>query len=181
MLENTVSSNVNQKIPLTINAWKSKLLDLTKRNRALNFKPNKVSTVTVVDEQATEIFRLLCVKCRSLKFKAKPETPEEAARRKTKENVAKAEKADMSPLVSMVISTDSANGEISESDDYAEENMSSPDFVPYDAANLDDQFTDDYLQTNAFSDKLDTSLRRLEEQARSSQEEQGVNSLFLAL
>ncbi len=182
MPENTAASNDNQKIPLTINAWKSKLLDLTKRNRALNFKPNKVSTVTITDEQATEIFRLLCVQCKSLKFKAKPETPEEAARRKAKENAAKSEKADSpSPLVSAVISTESASGEIFNANDDAEENLSSPDFVPYDAAALGDQYTDDFLQTNAFSDKLDTSLRRLEEQARLSLEEQGVNSLFLAL
>lgn len=71
----------NERINLTLNAWKTKLLDLTKRNRALNFKPQKVSTVTIVDEQASEIFRLLCILNKSLKFKAKPET-------QTKQNLA---------------------------------------------------------------------------------------------
>ena len=169
-------------VALTINAWKSKLLDLTKRNRALNFKPNKVSTVSIIDEQATEIFRFLCVECKSLKFKAKPEMPEETARRKAKEEVAKSEKSGAPSLLrSAVISTESASDEIFDMDDDAEENLSSPDFVPYDAATLGDRHTDDFLQTNAFAEKLDTSLRRLEEQARLSIEEQGVNSLFLAL
>lgn len=181
MSENIALPDVNQKIPLTINVWKSKLLDLTKRNRALNFKPNRVSTVSVTDEQATEIFRLLCVECKSLKFKARLETPEEAARRKAKESAAKSEKSSApSSLLSATVSTESG-GEILDTDDGADENLSSPDFVPYDAATLGDRYTDDFLQTNAIAEKLDTSLRRLEEQARASLEEQGVNSLFLAL
>lgn len=185
MPENTTSpSSVSQKIPLTINAWKSKLLDLTKRNRALNFKPNKVSTVTIVDEQATEIFRLLCLPNKSLKFKAKPETPEEAARRKNQERATKSQNTDVpsaSAPISIHISTQFASDELLEAEDLTEETTASPDFAPYDSATLEDQFTDDFLQTNSFAEKLDTSLRRLEEQARASQEEQGVNALFLAL
>src|ERR1044072_7720494 len=72
-MENSSQLSSAEKIPLTINAWKTKLLDLTKRNRALSFKPQKVSTVSVIDEQATEIFRLLCLLNKNLKFKAKPE------------------------------------------------------------------------------------------------------------
>lgn len=60
--------NHNERLLKTVNAWKSKLLDLSKRNRALNFKVNKVSTVTIVDELPTEIFRLLCREKKSLKF-----------------------------------------------------------------------------------------------------------------
>ena len=183
-MENTSSANASaQKISLTIDSWKSKLLDLTKRNRALNFKPNKVSTITVVDELATEIFRLLCLQNKSLKFKAKPETPEETARRKVREAAAKNKTADLPklPLIPLLSSTEISNNEFPETEDYPDENLSTPDFAPYDATSLSEQYTDDFLQTNAFSEKLDTSLRRLEEQARSSQEEQGINSLFLAL
>jgi len=55
------------------------------------------------------------------------------------------------------------------------------DFAPYDAASLDERHTDDWLQTAAAPEALDRSLRRLDEQARLSLEEQGVNPLFLAL
>jgi superfamily I DNA and/or RNA helicase/very-short-patch-repair endonuclease len=159
-------SDLTQKIVLTIGAWKTKLLDLTKRNRALNFKPNKVSTVTIVDEHATEIFKLLCLQNKNLKFKAKPEDP-----------VEKPSEAVADDTMTSGVKTTSTNFD----DEFYEDDLPSPDFVPYDSTVLADQYTDDYLQTNAVSEKLDKSLRRLDEQARSSQEEQGVNSLFLAL
>ena len=38
----------DERVAATIGNWKRKLLDVSKRNRALNFKPNKVTTVTVV-------------------------------------------------------------------------------------------------------------------------------------
>ncbi|HEX2645085.1 MAG TPA: DUF4011 domain-containing protein, partial [Thermoanaerobaculia bacterium] len=48
--------------------WKRKLLDLGKRNRALSFRPNKVSTVTVVDEQPAEVFRRIYLLEKSMRF-----------------------------------------------------------------------------------------------------------------
>jgi very-short-patch-repair endonuclease len=142
----------NERFTITINNWKSKLLDLSKRNRALNFKINKVSTITVVDEQPSEIFKLLCLQGKSLKF-----LPQAAA------EIAPGEQ------------TNEADDEESEND------LPAPDFVPYQAANLADRHTDEFLQTNSTPEKLDKSLRRLEEQSHSVIEEQGVNALFLSL
>lgn len=153
------TANATEKIALTINAWKSKLLDLTKRNRALNFKPNKVSTVSIVDEQPAEIFRLLCLQGKSLKFEPVPE-------RKTANNE--------TPEIA------NAENNSTVEDDF-EENLPAPDFVPYKTGTLGEQYTDDFLQTSAAPENLDKSLRRLEEQKRLGIEEQGVNSLFLAL
>lgn len=144
-----------QRVLFTINSWKSKLLDLSKRNRALNFKINKVSTVSIIDEQPSEIFKLLCIQGKSLKFK-----PREEVQAATTES-----NAESSPL----------------NEESLEENLPTPDFVPYEARDLADHYTDDYLQTNASPENLDKSLRRLEEQALLSLEEQGVNSLFLSL
>ena len=42
------------RLAATIANWKRKLLDLSRRNRALNFKPTKVSTIAIVDEQPAE-------------------------------------------------------------------------------------------------------------------------------
>jgi very-short-patch-repair endonuclease len=155
----------NEKIPLTIDAWKAKLLDLTKRNRALNFKPNKVSTVTIIDEQPPEIYKILCLTGRSMKFKAaaQPDSPP-------------------APIHGGSSDDDTADDRRPiPGDEEVEEDVEAPDFVPYEAATLGDQQTDDCLQTNSAPEKLDKSLRRIEEQARLSQEEQGVNTLFLAL
>src|SRR5688500_18245518 len=62
-----------ERIRLTVDVWKRKLLDLSGRNRALNFKPTKVSTLTIVDEQPAEVFRYLYVQEKPMRFKAAPE------------------------------------------------------------------------------------------------------------
>lgn len=140
----------NERFTITINNWKGKLLDLSKRNRALNFKVNKVSTVTIVDEEPSQIFKMLCLQEKSLKF-----LPQ--------------------------ITPDEKNDEAAVDDDEAESNLPAPDFVPYETANLADRHTDEFLQTNSAPEKLDKSLRRLEEQSHLIIEEQGVNALFLSL
>lgn len=144
----------NEKFLHTINSWKSKLLDLSKRNRALNFKVNKVSTVTIVDEEPSEIFKLLCLQEKSLKFLPQ-NVDEKISNEQTDENVP--------------------------NDEELENDLPAPDFAPYQAASLADRHTDEFLQTNSAPEHLDKSLRRLEEQSLSIIEEQGVNALFLSL
>jgi superfamily I DNA and/or RNA helicase/very-short-patch-repair endonuclease len=157
MTENfSANPNQSQRISMTINGWKSKLLDLSKRNRALNFKIQKVSTVTIVDEQPAEIFKLLCLQGKSLKFL--PQTKQE----KTAET-----ESDVETNVSDV--------------EELEDNLPVQDFAPYEGKVLADHHTDDYLQTNASPEQLDKSLRRLEAQSHLIIEEQGVNALFLSL
>src|SRR5688572_32810342 len=58
-----------QPITANIEHWKRKLLDLSKRNRLLNFKPSKVSTIAVVDELPAEVFRILGVRGRRMRFR----------------------------------------------------------------------------------------------------------------
>lgn len=153
---------VEGRIDASILNWKRKLLDFTKRNRALNFRANKVSTVTIVDEQPAEVFRLLALRGRSLRFKAAPEETEPGE-----------PPTDAAPPES----AETPAGGIEE-----EEAVSlGTDFVPYDPVTLDSRHTDEWLQTASVPEALDRSLRRLEEQARAAIEEQGVNTLFLAL
>lgn len=159
----TASGSVAQRIAVSIDMWKRKLLDLTKRNRALNFRVNKVSTVAIVDEQPAEVFRRLVIEGGAMRFRATAVETAEAAE----------------PAGD---GGEAGNGGPTEpSADEAEDESASFDFVPYEAANLADHHTDDVLQTSATPDQLDKSLRRLDEQAHSSLEEQGVNTLFLAL
>jgi very-short-patch-repair endonuclease len=145
------------RIRATIDNWKRKLLDVSKRNRALNFKPNKVTTVTIVDEQPAEVFRQLYIRDQAMRFRPVSPNPE------------------LLPPVSTSLPT--ANQEEEEPDAFGP----SLDFIPYAAADLSEQYTDDILQTSASPDNLDKSLRRIADQARLSIEEQGVNTLFLAL
>ena len=156
---------VDGRISASIDAWKRKLLDLSKRNRALNFRPTRVSTVTIVDEHPAEIFRTLYLSGREMRFAATASSGD-AAPEGNEGNEGNGSAA-----------TDNHE---SESDSHGEA-VASAEFVPYDAASLDDRHTDELLRTTATPEVLDRSLRRLDEQARLAIEEQGVNTLFLAL
>ncbi len=141
------------RVAAAVNAWKTKLLDLTKRNRVLNFRSTKVLAVAIVDEQPAEVFRQLQLRRDAMRFKAAPET--EAA---------------------------GADGELATLLENEEENTAlGADFVPYDPTGLDERHADGWLQTSSSPEALDRSLRSLEEQGRLSIEEQGVSTLFLAL
>jgi very-short-patch-repair endonuclease len=151
-----------ERLARTLEHWKQQLLDLTKRNRALNFKVQKVATVTVVDEHPAEVFRRLVLDGEPMRFH--PTLPSKDAK-------GDAVRSPNAPPVSQV----------SASDDEDDDGALELDFAPYDSSDLDDRHTDDVLQCAATPEALDKSLRRLDEQARSTIEEQGVNALFFAL
>src|SRR5258708_37935257 len=65
-------TDAERRLNASIDYWKRSLLDLTHRNRALNFKPARVSTIVIVDEQPAEVFRELCLNRGSMKFKPAP-------------------------------------------------------------------------------------------------------------
>src|SRR5690349_19484339 len=144
------------RLAASIDAWKRKLLDLSKRNRALNFRATKVSTVAIIDEHPAEIFRLLYLAEREMRFKA------------------------AEPAVTDARTSAPASGDARPDEEF-DATAPQPEFVPYDATRLDDRYTDEFLQATATPEALDRSLRRLDEQARLAIEEQGVNTLFLAL
>ena len=155
----------NDRVRASIENWKRKLLDLTKRNRALNFKVSKVSTVTIMDELAAEVFRQLYLQAKPMRFQAVPDEDETQQSKTAKSETESTSRADDTQLM------------FEEDEDEALHN----DFVPYEAASLDERHVDDLLQTTSQAEALDKSLRRLDELARSSIDEQGVNPLFLAL
>jgi hypothetical protein len=170
----------NDRVKASIENWKRKLLDLTKRNRALNFKVNKVSTITIVDEQPAEVFRQLYLHENSMRFKAAPE-PDQADNQATTapEETSSPDRQQLFPTIaSGAVEEELSLGAFEEED---EDDGLHSDFVPYDAASLEERHTDDQLQTSSQAEALDKSLRRIEEQARLSIDEQGVNPLFLAL
>jgi len=144
--------------------WKRKLLDLSRRNRALNFKPTKVSTVAIIDEHPAEVFRRLYFDEATMRFKASAAVAQS-------EN--KTLKEDQLSSIPIEIDGDPL--------DFESESEQAIEFVPYDPAAVDERHSDEWLQTRLTPEALDHSLRRIEEQARSTIEEQGVNTLFLAL
>ncbi|HEY8226744.1 MAG TPA: DUF4011 domain-containing protein, partial [Pyrinomonadaceae bacterium] len=174
------SASDNDRVKTSIENWKRKLLDLTKRNRALNFKANKVSTITIVDERPAAVFRQLYLDERSMRFKAAPEPDVQA-----QEGALRREVGSTSGSQQLLINAGeeliAGESSLAGFDEEDEDDGLHSDFVPYDSASVEERHTDDQLQTTAQADALDKSLRRLDEQARLSIEEQGVNPLFLAI
>lgn len=56
-------------IRLRLNRWKQKLIDQTLRNPLLNYRPNKTSTIRIVDSQPGDIFRVLQIEGKPMTFK----------------------------------------------------------------------------------------------------------------
>jgi very-short-patch-repair endonuclease len=150
-----------QRFSASVANWKRKLLDLSRRNRALNFKPNKVSTIAIVDEQPAEAFRHIYLDEASMRFKASAVSRDEAIGDETN-GVVEVE----------------FNGEPVEFESESEQAL---EYVPYDRDGVDARHRDEWLQTRLAPERLDHALRRIEELARSAIEEQGVNTLFLTL
>ena len=147
-------SAVQNRVAQATETWKSKLLDLSRRNRALKFHPNKVSTIAVVDELPAVVFKQVYLLDSSMRFAPAPEAAPglSAAEVQAKSDV------DSDVDVGLEVA-----------------------YTPYDSASLSTNHADDWLQTSRPPKELQKSLRRIEELSLESIEEQGVNTLFLAL
>lgn len=169
---NTIPPTEQQRLFSTIENWKRKLLDISKRNRSLNFKPLRVSTVTVVDELPEVVFSKIWVDSSNMRFAATELSPDSST----------GESGDM--LDELLQSDEQYQNQPNhqmESSSVTDALAFISDESLYLNAKRQSRQNDNLLQTSLDSDKLDRSLRRLDEQTRSALEEQGVNILFLAL
>lgn len=131
-----------------LDAYKRRLLDLSRRNRALNFKAVRASTVLVSGEKSESVFHFLVLQGKSMRFRAIGE-----------DSAVELPRVDEDPLL-------------------AEDVLDVPALQP---AEDTTRHLDDQLDVMAPPAQVEQTLRRLSEASRSSQEEQGVNTLFLAL
>jgi len=123
----------------------------------------KVSTLAIVGEEPAEVFRQLWGQEISMKFRA----------------ARSAEDADKKAGEPPSAKTDEDDWIDAEDEQVQQPSASEP--RPYDPDQLDSTRTDQVLEVAATLEQLDRSLRRIDEQARLTVEEQGVNTLFLAL
>ncbi|MEX2490530.1 MAG: DUF3320 domain-containing protein [Nitrospirales bacterium] len=133
---------------------RKELLDLGLRNPLLNHRI-KSKQVRVVDELATEVFRLLVQEGQSMSFEALPE-------KKVSH-------------VSALEDEDQTAGSV----DWT--NLLDQPENPHDGAGLAKRHVDKKLQTAMSSEKLQARLLSIHRDARTYLEEQGVNVLFLAI
>ncbi len=138
-------SKISERLDRKIEEWKKKLIDLSRRNRLLNFKPTKVTTVKIVEEIPSEIFRSLVVNSRSFSFLPKEDDS----------------------LLS--------------GEEHRENRESGVAFHAYDLEELEEKYTDLYLQTNLPEERLGPNLKKIHFRATQLMEEQGYNILYLTL
>ena len=144
-----------------------RLLDLTLRNRLLNFRPTRRTTVEIVDELPAEVWRLVVEQQKKLAFLAREE--HELFDRPPREGEPEAEAP--------------GRDADAEEDEGPEQPFVLPDLATAveDGGPLPDRYTDLFLQTTLPGEELQTNLLRIEQEARSLREERGVNLLFLAV
>lgn len=134
------------------------LLDLTARNRLINtpLGRGRSSRLDIVDEKSADVFRILVNEKKEMSFLPFEETDEEE--------------------IDEEVSADPESNELIYDDEPV---LYQPD--EEEEGEDTSRFTDSRLQTTLEDEKLQNKLLRLQYDAKSIIEEQGINSLFLAL
>lgn len=146
---------INKKIEF----WREKLIDLTKRNKLLHFKPRATApAILVVDEKPAEIFKLLVQKNTKMEFK-----PYKKIQKNNE----------------LEVNENDIKRNIENQDNIID--LSIREFELYDQEKLDKKYIDKYLQTSLEREALSKKLLRINSLATSALEEQGYNVLYLAL
>ncbi|MCC7433464.1 MAG: DUF3320 domain-containing protein [Methanoregulaceae archaeon] len=153
------SSN-EEYVRIQIEALREKLLDLTLRNRMLNYKPSKRLSVVIEGEDSQTLYSLLVDEGKRFSFIGKPDPVRSDPGDST------SEPKDYSDDVSMSRFREEA---IAELDGYLGHAA-----VPVDKA-------DTKLSTTEYESVLQAKLRTIRREANLVNEELGVNTLFLTL
>jgi very-short-patch-repair endonuclease len=138
----------------------NQLLDLSRRNRLLNFRSDKgAGSFRIIDEVSAEVFRTIVGDGKPMQFLAREEAPKEIA---------------------AALGGAAAEAGDGEGEGEAERTIGVA-LPPLDGGASAARHRDAFLQTALEGEKLQTRLTRLAQQAGSSLEEQGTNILYLTL
>lgn len=162
--------------------WQRQLIDLTRRNRLLNYKPTRVTTIRVFDEIPTEVFRLLFTERHTMTFREKPEERKEQQLALVQESEQVDETPKLPATQQQVWPSDPAEVDpttnVIQSDAIR---MGTTEFAKSTRETLPEHQTDTVLQTNLTGEVLEANLFKIFQTANGLLEDQGVNSLFLTL
>jgi len=148
-----------------IGALRKNLLDLTMRNKLLNFKP-LAKSIKVVDEIPTEIYQLMVLEDKKMQFIPRARKPV----RKDSEEADKPEDVDVEEEELKLKPIDITDKE-----------ASLLWKLPLPNSKVSSKHRNLLLQTNHEAEELQKRLFYINQQARSVLEEQGYNILYLAL
>lgn len=153
-------SSSEEYVRVQIEALREKLLDLTLRNRMLNYKPSKRLSIVVEGEDSQTLYNLLVEEGKRFSFTGKPDPV------RTDPSTLVEEPRDYADDVSMSKYREDAIAEL--------EGFLGSAAIPVEKA-------DTKLATNEFESVLQAKLRTIRREANLVNEELGVNTLFLTL
>lgn len=136
------------RVAFRLENWRRQLIDLTRRNRLLNYRPTKASTVEVVDEVPQQVLRQL-LEGEDFQFDPVPDP-------------------------------DGDPGADGASRRQMNERLRADRRIRY-GEPLREVHQDDRLQTRLTAKRLDRNLLNIFRRSNESMDEQGVNTLYLAL
>jgi len=168
--------NDSTRLHSRLEAARGELLDKTMRNRLINTRRTSTRSgrLEIIDERADEIFRLLVQEKKALTFLPRPEDEETAEREREAAPLAEDEPRAPSQ-------NDDMEGSGGEPADSPRLLQPDEDEGPPDSAEPAEHHLDNKLQTELPSEKLQKRLLKLFYDARTFEEEQGVNTLYLAV
>jgi len=153
-------SSSEEYVRVQIEALREKLLDLTLRNRMLNYKPSKRLSIVIEGEDSQTLYSLLVDEGKRFSFTGKPDPERWDARAQTDEP------RDYADDVSMSRFREDAIAELE-------------GFLGHAAVTVDK--ADTKLSTTEYESVLQAKLRTIRREANLVNEELGVNTLFLTL
>lgn len=164
---------------------RTKLLDITKRNKLINYKrPSKARHLKIIDESPDFIYHRLVVEEGQFKFKYIPE-PEKNQNTNELVLVKKQTKKDDSSKNLADVLEDSPADILLTAEERAKElgfdisnELPEIDFTDKD---VDAKYIDDYLQTLHYPTELEKILKKIDLDARSLIQETGANMLYIIL
>lgn len=156
------SANINTEAK--IGALRKNLLDLTMRNKLLNFKP-LARSIKVVDEIPTEIYQLMVLEDKKMQFipRARKPVKKDFEGTERPEDHEEEEELKLKPI------------------DITDKEASLLWKLPLPNSKVSSKHRNLLLQTNHEAEELQKRLFYINQQARSVLEEQGYNILYLAL
>lgn len=115
-----------------IESLRDKLLDMSLRNKLLNFKPKKVETIEIVDENISSLYNIIVLKSHNMRFYSKDYLD------KTNSN-----------------NSNNLNGEYTQTNNVELDNIWSSD------DKIKESHLDNFLQTNYSNEELQKRLKAL--------------------
>ena len=179
-----MEESANKNVEVKIEALRKNLLDLTMRNKLLNFK-SLARSIRVVDEIPTEIYQLLVLNDKKMQFIAKQtRTPESYVKNRDHDGLNDAD--DKTQEEGQTSENSKENEEEIEELKLKPIEMSENDAsllwkLPLPNKKVAAKHRNLFLQTNHEAEELQKRLFYINQQSKSVLEEQGYNILYLAL